>query len=155
MHPMVAAMNEAAQLRLRHAGQPRVQLRPRVPAERLGAAKFPLVCANVIKANGETLQKPWLVLDREFTDESGAKQKIKIGVIGFVPPQIVQWDKSHLDGKATTIDIVDAANKHVPDLKKAGADIVVALCHSGIAGGEHGRRGEGAAYISRGRRAST
>ena len=27
-------------------------------------------------------------------------------------------------------------NKHVPDLKKAGADIVVALCHSGIAGGE-------------------
>ena len=61
---------------------------------------------------------------------------MKIGVIGFVPPQIVQWDKSHLDGKATTIDIVDAANKHVPDLKKAGADIVVALCHSGIAGGE-------------------
>ena len=57
-------------------------------------------------------------------------------MIGFVPPQIVQWDKSHLDGKATTIDIVDAANKHVPDLKKAGADIVVALCHSGIAGGE-------------------
>ena len=57
-------------------------------------------------------------------------------MIGFVPPQIVQWDKAHLDGKATTIDIVDAAKKHVPDLKKAGADIVVALCHSGIAGGE-------------------
>ncbi|NNC01157.1 2',3'-cyclic-nucleotide 2'-phosphodiesterase, partial [Corallococcus exiguus] len=28
------------------------------------------------------------------------------------------------------------AQKHVPDLKKAGADIVVALCHSGIAGGD-------------------
>ena len=26
---------------------------------------------------------------------------LKIGVIGFVPPQIVQWDKAHLDGKAT------------------------------------------------------
>ena len=61
---------------------------------------------------------------------------MKIGVIGFVPPQIVQWDKAHLDGKATTGDIVEAAKKHVPDIKKAGADIVVALCHSGIAGGE-------------------
>jgi 2',3'-cyclic-nucleotide 2'-phosphodiesterase / 3'-nucleotidase len=69
-------------------------------------------------------------------DESGAKLALKIGVIGFVPPQIVQWDKAHLEGKARTTDIVDAAAKHVPDLKKAGADIVVALCHSGIAGGE-------------------
>ncbi|RDI61893.1 bifunctional 2',3'-cyclic-nucleotide 2'-phosphodiesterase/3'-nucleotidase [Microvirga subterranea] len=102
----------------------------------LGAAKFPLVCANAIKADGTPLQKPWLVLDREVTDESGAKQTLKVGVIGFVPPQIVQWDKANLDGKVTTIDIVDAANKHVPELKKAGADIVVALCHSGIAGGE-------------------
>ncbi len=102
----------------------------------LGAAKFPLVCANAIKADGTTLQKPWLILDREVTDESGAKQTLKVGVIGFVPPQIVQWDKANLDGKVTTIDIVDAANKHVPELKKAGADIVVALCHSGIAGGE-------------------
>lgn len=102
----------------------------------LGAAKFPLVCANAIKADGTPLQKPWLILDREVTDESGAKQTLKVGVIGFVPPQIVQWDKANLDGKVTTIDIVDAANKHVPELKKAGADIVVALCHSGIAGGE-------------------
>ncbi len=102
----------------------------------LGAAKFPIVCANAIKADGETLYKPWMVLDREVVDESGAKQNLKIGVIGFVPPQIVQWDKAHLDGRVTTVDIVDAANRHVPDLKKAGADIVVALCHSGIAGGE-------------------
>ena len=62
--------------------------------------------------------------------------QLKVGVIGFVPPQIMQWDKAHLDGKATTVDIVDAAQKHVPDVRKAGADIVVALCHSGIAGGE-------------------
>ncbi|WP_134500521.1 bifunctional 2',3'-cyclic-nucleotide 2'-phosphodiesterase/3'-nucleotidase [Microvirga pakistanensis] len=102
----------------------------------LGAAKFPVVCANAIKADGETLYKPWMVLNRELVDESGAKQSLKIGVIGFVPPQIVQWDKAHLDGRVTTVDIVDAANRHVPDLKKAGADIVVALCHSGIAGGE-------------------
>ncbi|MET0529034.1 MAG: metallophosphoesterase, partial [Microvirga sp.] len=135
VHPMVAAMNEL-NYDCGTLGNHEFNYGLEFLQNALGAAKFPLVCANVIKANGETLQKPWLILDREFADETGAKQKIKVGVIGFVPPQIVQWDKSHLDGKATTIDIVDAANKHVPDLKKAGADIVVALCHSGIAGGE-------------------
>ena len=135
VHPMVAAMNEL-NYDCGTLGNHEFNYGLEFLQNSLGAAKFPLVCANVVKANGETLQKPWLILDREVVDEAGAKQKLKVGVIGFVPPQIVQWDKAHLDGKATTIDIVDAAVKHVPDLKKAGADIVVALCHSGIAGGE-------------------
>jgi 2',3'-cyclic-nucleotide 2'-phosphodiesterase / 3'-nucleotidase len=134
-HPMVAAMN-VLNYDCGTLGNHEFNYGLEFLQNSLGAAKFPLVCANVIKASGETLLKPWLVIDREFTDEAGAKQKLRVGVIGFVPPQIVQWDKAHLDGKATTVDIVDSAQKHVPDLKKAGADIVVALCHSGIAGGE-------------------
>ncbi len=135
VHPMVAAMNELS-YDGGTLGNHEFNYGLDFLQNAMGAAKFPLVCANVVKANGETLMKPWVVLDREFTEEAGAKQKLKVGVIGFVPPQIVQWDKAHLDGRATTTDIVDAAGKHVPDLKKAGADIVVALCHSGIAGGE-------------------
>jgi 2',3'-cyclic-nucleotide 2'-phosphodiesterase/3'-nucleotidase len=135
VHPMVAAMNELS-YDGGTLGNHEFNYGLDFLQNAMGAAKFPLVCANVVKANGETLMKPWVVLDREFVDEAGAKQKLKVGVIGFVPPQIVQWDKAHLDGRATTTDIVDAAGKHVPELKKAGADIVVALCHSGIAGGE-------------------
>jgi 2',3'-cyclic-nucleotide 2'-phosphodiesterase/3'-nucleotidase len=135
VHPIVAAMN-VLNYDCGTLGNHEFNYGLEFLQNSLGAAKFPLVCANAIKADGETLQKPWLILDREVTDESGAKQKLKVGVIGFVPPQIVQWDKANLDGKVTTVDIVDAAKKHVPDLKKAGADIVVALCHSGIAGGE-------------------
>ncbi|NIX75156.1 bifunctional 2',3'-cyclic-nucleotide 2'-phosphodiesterase/3'-nucleotidase [Microvirga terricola] len=135
VHPMVAAMN-TLNYDCGTLGNHEFNYGLEYLQNSLGTAKFPLVCANVIKADGSTLLKPWLILDREFVDEAGAKHKLKIGVIGFVPPQIVQWDKAHLDNKATTVDIVDAANKHVPDLKKAGADIVVALCHSGIAGGE-------------------
>ncbi|MBM6593422.1 bifunctional 2',3'-cyclic-nucleotide 2'-phosphodiesterase/3'-nucleotidase [Microvirga pudoricolor] len=146
VHPMVAAMN-TLNYDCGTLGNHEFNYGLDFLQNALGAAKFPLVCANVTKANGELLQKPWLILDREVTDEAGAKQKIKVGVIGFVPPQIVQWDKAHLDGKATTTDIVDAANKHVPDLKKAGADIVVALCHSGIAGGERKGGEENAALF--------
>ncbi|HEX2509203.1 MAG TPA: bifunctional 2',3'-cyclic-nucleotide 2'-phosphodiesterase/3'-nucleotidase, partial [Microvirga sp.] len=135
VHPMVAAMN-VLDYDCGTVGNHEFNYGLEFLANSFGTAKFPIVCANVMTAQGHTLYKPWLILDREFTDESGALQKMKIGVIGFVPPQIVQWDKAHLDGRATAVDIVDAAVKHVPDLRKAGADIVVALCHSGIAGGE-------------------
>jgi 2',3'-cyclic-nucleotide 2'-phosphodiesterase/3'-nucleotidase len=115
VHPMVAAMN-TLNYDCGTLGNHEFNYGLEYLQNALGAAKFPLVCANVMKANGETMLKPWLVLDREVTDESGVKHKLKVGVIGFVPPQIVQWDKGHLDGKAVTIDIVDAAQKHVPDL---------------------------------------
>lgn len=105
----------------------------------LSAANFPLTCANVFKADGAPLLKPWLLLNQPCVDETGNNHMLKIGVIGFVPPQIMQWDKKALEGKASAMDIVDAARKYVPELKAAGADLVIALCHSGIAGGE--RRG--------------
>ncbi len=105
----------------------------------LKGANFPFVCANVETVGGQTLVSPWRILDVSVRDQAGQAQTLKVGVIGFVPPQILQWDKAHLEGKVQAADIVDAANRHVPVMKAAGADIVVALCHSGIAGGE--RRG--------------
>jgi 2',3'-cyclic-nucleotide 2'-phosphodiesterase / 3'-nucleotidase len=99
------------------------------------SANFPFVCANVSRADGGALVRPWLIIEHKVTDEAGAAQVVKVGVIGFTPPQIMQWDKGHLDGKARATDIVEAARAQMPALKAAGADIVVALCHSGIAGG--------------------
>ncbi len=100
----------------------------------LSGAKFPFVCANLVKADGSPLVKPWMILDKEVEDEAGGKQRLRVGVIGFVPPQIMQWDQGHLAGRVTTTDIVDAARKHLPDLDKQ-TDIIVALCHSGIEAG--------------------
>lgn len=109
------------------------------------SAAFPVVCANVTTAAGEPLVRPWIILDHRVTDEAGASQTIRIGVIGFTPPQIMQWDKGHLEGRLKATDIVAAAEAQVPALKRAGADIVVALCHSGIAGGERRAGDENAA----------
>lgn len=145
-HPMVAAMN-TLNYDCGTVGNHEFNYGLDFLQNSLGAAKFPLVCANVIKADGTTLLKPWLILDRTFTDEAGAKQAMKIGVIGFVPPQIVQWDKANLDGRATTTDIVEAAHRYVPEIKQAGADIIVALCHSGIAGGQRAGGEENAALF--------
>ncbi len=99
----------------------------------LHGAKFPATCCNVFKVDGSPLVKPWLVIEKDFVDDSGAAHKLRVGVIGFLPPQIVQWDKDHLAGKATTADVVESARKYVPEMRAQKVDLVVALCHGGIA----------------------
>ena len=102
-----------------------------------GGAKYPYVSANIFRvsqdrANAPTLVRPYVILDREFTDENGTKQKLRVGVIGFTPPQIMKWDFTNLNGKVFTIDIVEAAERFVPRMKAEGADIVIAAVHSGM-----------------------
>ncbi len=65
-------------------------------------------------------------------DEAGQKQIVKIGVMGFVPPQIMNWDKANLEGQVKAKDIVETAKKMVPKMKAEGADVIVALAHSGV-----------------------
>ncbi len=105
----------------------------------LAGTNFPVVCANV--ANGQLaatprqddlMVKPYVLLDRKIKDGAGAEHPIKIGLIGFVPPQIMNWDRRHLEGNANTRDIVVAAKAWVPEMREAGADIIIALSHSGI-----------------------
>ncbi|MBL4806879.1 MAG: bifunctional 2',3'-cyclic-nucleotide 2'-phosphodiesterase/3'-nucleotidase [Rhodobacteraceae bacterium] len=101
-------------------------------------ADFPIVSANFVKTLGasagadDTFLKPYTILEREITDGSGETHMIKIGLIGFLPPQIMNWDKRHLEGKFNARDILQAAKAWVPEMKEAGADIIVALSHSGI-----------------------
>jgi 2',3'-cyclic-nucleotide 2'-phosphodiesterase/3'-nucleotidase len=137
-HPMIAAMN-ALGYACSTLGNHEFNYGLDFLDHGVKAANFPFVCANVSKADGSSLIAPWIIIDQRVTDEAGAAHVLKVGVIGFTPPQIMQWDKGHLEGRARAADIIDAANRHVPELKRAGAHIVVALCHSGIAGGE--RRG--------------
>ncbi|HDR4761257.1 TPA: bifunctional 2',3'-cyclic-nucleotide 2'-phosphodiesterase/3'-nucleotidase [Bacillus thuringiensis] len=100
---------------------------------------FPVINSNVYKVdhddkeeNDENYFKPYHILKKEVVDEAGQKQIVKIGVMGFVPPQIMNWDKANLEGKVKAKDIVQTAKKLVPEMKAQGADIIVALAHSGV-----------------------
>lgn len=103
----------------------------------MGAA-FPVVSANIAKEMGanpredKTLIKPYVIIDKKVVDGAGNEHTIKVGLIGFVPPQIMNWDRRHLEGKVKTRDIVETANAYVPEMKEKGADIIIALSHSGI-----------------------
>ncbi|WP_347321593.1 bifunctional 2',3'-cyclic-nucleotide 2'-phosphodiesterase/3'-nucleotidase [Rossellomorea sp. RS05] len=101
----------------------------------LSGSNFPYVNANVYVDDGtgeKNYFKPYEILDREVVDEDGETHSIKVGVIGFVPPQIMQWDKANLEGKVVTKDIVETAEHFIPKMKADGADIIVAIPHSGI-----------------------
>jgi 2',3'-cyclic-nucleotide 2'-phosphodiesterase/3'-nucleotidase len=137
-HPMVAAMN-ALPYQCGALGNHEFNYGLDFLEHALARAEFPIVCANVERVGGQSLVEPWRIFEQSFEDEAGAKHVLNIAVIGFVPPQIMQWDKAHLDRKVTATDIVDAAQKYLPEIALAHPDLTVALCHSGIAGGE--RRG--------------
>jgi 2',3'-cyclic-nucleotide 2'-phosphodiesterase/3'-nucleotidase len=142
MHPVIAAMNtlgfDASTL-----GNHEFNYGLDFLMKSLAGANFPIVSANVARTLGasprddETLVKPYIILDREVTDGAGGTHPIRVGLIGFVPPQIMNWDRKHLDGKVQTRDIVATARSWVPQMLEEGCDIIVALSHSGIGPAEH------------------
>ncbi|MDE9452340.1 bifunctional 2',3'-cyclic-nucleotide 2'-phosphodiesterase/3'-nucleotidase [Xenorhabdus bovienii] len=99
----------------------------------IAGAKFPYINANIMDAKtGKNYFTPYIIVDTPVKDREGKEHTIKIGYIGFVPPQITIWDKANLDGKVVVNDITETAKKFVPQMKKEGADLIVAIPHSGF-----------------------
>jgi len=110
-------------------------------------AKFPYVNANIYDANtGENYFTPYIIKEYSMADTDGNEHQIKVGYIGFVPPQITEWDKKHLEGKVVTKDITETAKKFVPEMKKKGADVIVAIPHSGISRDAYKTMAENSVY---------
>ncbi len=116
-------------------------------ATTLEGANFPYVSANVFdQKTGEHYFKPYLIKTHTFKDTDGNAHEVKIGYIGFVPPQIMVWDKKNLEGKVFAKDIKETAEKLVPQMKKEGADIIVAIPHSGVSSDPYKAGAENSTY---------
>ena len=107
----------------------------------LAQARFPLVCANAVRGLGATPRKdiafmpPFTLLRRILHDRRGIARELRIGVIGLTPPQSATWDHRHLAGRLMLRDMVETARAWLPAIRGAGADVVIALAHTGIAPG--------------------
>ncbi|MCK7452689.1 bifunctional 2',3'-cyclic-nucleotide 2'-phosphodiesterase/3'-nucleotidase [Enterobacter chengduensis] len=113
----------------------------------LAGAKFPYVNANIIDVKTQKpLFTPYLIKETEVVDRDGKKQTLIIGYIGFVPPQIMTWDKANLDGKVTVNDITETARKYVPEMREKGADLVVVVAHSGLSADPYQAMAENSVY---------
>lgn len=134
IHPMIAAMNalgyDAATLGNHEFSNGLGLLR-----RALGQARFPIAATNLDRetANGRRPFLPrHLLLQRDFVDQDGKAHRLRIGILGFLPPQTALWERRHMAGKLTARGILEAARLAIPQLRRAGADLVIALSHSGL-----------------------
>jgi len=149
-HPMIAAMNalgyDAATL-----GNHEFNYGLGFLQQAIAQARFPIVSANITvgpardAAQDQTLVAPWCLIDKQITAADGRDYPLRIGVIGFAPPQLTSWDRHLLGAQIDTHDIIVAARAQVPLLRAAGAEVVIALCHSGIGADQHAEGMENAA----------
>jgi 2',3'-cyclic-nucleotide 2'-phosphodiesterase (5'-nucleotidase family) len=92
----------------------------------LGDAAFPYVSANLHALPGDDLLvSPFRVLRRG---------PIRVGVTGFTTPGTMVWDRDQLEGKVRVARIEESAPRTFESMRRS-SDLVVALSHSGIAGG--------------------
>lgn len=149
-HPVVAAMNavgyDAVGLGNHEFGYGVAFLE-----RALADAAFPVLSANIARRLGETpcqdefFTAPTLMLERSVTNDAGRSALLKIGVLSLLPQQVETWERKHLAGRLRTRDEVGAAAAWAADLRRRGADLVVALCHSGIGGESVGLQPDNAA----------
>lgn len=112
--------------------------------ETLKGADFPYVSANLFHAENEAVSgkqtegweapiaDPYLIQEHQFIASDGHQYQLKVGFIGFLPPQIMRWDQQHLAGKVMVRDIVESARHYIPQMQAEGADVIIAVPHSGL-----------------------
>jgi 2',3'-cyclic-nucleotide 2'-phosphodiesterase / 3'-nucleotidase len=108
-----------------------------LPTRPCAGPNFPLVLANVLSVKDrQPLFIPYVILERTIkataADGKTVTAPLKVGVIGFTPPKILDWDKRWLNGVVYTDGIKELAEKYVPEMRAKGADLVVAISHGGL-----------------------
>lgn len=146
IHPVYKAMN-TLDYTVGNLGNHEFNYGLRYLHDALAGATFPYVNANIIDVKTKKpLFTPYLIKETGVVDRDGNRQTLKIGYIGFVPPQIMTWDKANLSGKVTVNDITDTARRYVPEMREKGADLIVVVAHSGLSADPYQAMAENSVY---------
>lgn len=123
VHPVIAAMNV---MRYDAAVLGNHEFNYGVPLLRkaIGQAGFPFVAANVLDAEG----KPWVAPYTMIT-----RRGVRVAIVGGTTPGSMVWDRENLKAAGLTVtDIVPAVRRSVQAARRANADVVIVLLHSGL-----------------------
>ncbi len=131
-HPMIAAMNalryDAATL-----GNHDFDFGLAVLDRTLSAASYPVVLANARRLGaGPDVVVRHAILERVLVDETGIRRRLRVGVTGATPPQVMRWARAQLDGQMEVGAILPAVRREVAQMRAQGVDLVIVLAHSGL-----------------------
>lgn len=94
---------------------------------------FPLLGANVLDATtGDPAFAPYTMTT---VRPDGRGKPIKVGFVGVTTPGSAIWDRANVEGVLEFGGVVEQAARWVPEVRRAGADIVIVLAHTGADGG--------------------
>jgi 2',3'-cyclic-nucleotide 2'-phosphodiesterase/3'-nucleotidase len=107
------------------------------PKKTCAGPGFPIVLANVYSVRThKPLFAPYRILSKrvQAVDAAGhaVEATVKVGIIGFTTPAILSWDKRWLDGRVYTEGVVETAQRYLPEMRRKGADVIVAISHGGL-----------------------
>jgi 2',3'-cyclic-nucleotide 2'-phosphodiesterase/3'-nucleotidase len=110
-------------------------------------APFAALSANVAwklaadPRDDDLLAAPFALVPRDLTDARGQTRRIIVGVLGLTPAEILIWDRTKLAGRVQVRGMAEATRAWVPQIRAAGADVVVCLAHTGIGPSGPGQSG--------------
>jgi 2',3'-cyclic-nucleotide 2'-phosphodiesterase/3'-nucleotidase len=107
------------------------------PARACAGPGFPIVLANVYSVKThEPLFAPYRIVEKRVRGEDAhgrtVEAVVKVGIIGFTTPTILSWDKRWLEGRVVTEGVVETARRYIPEMRRKGADVIVAISHGGL-----------------------
>jgi 2',3'-cyclic-nucleotide 2'-phosphodiesterase/3'-nucleotidase len=107
------------------------------PAKPCAGPGFPIVLANVYSVKTHApLFAPYRIIAKrvraEDADGHPVEATVRIGIIGFTTPTIMAWDKRALEGRVYTEGLVETARRYLPEMRRQGADLIVAISHGGL-----------------------
>ena len=97
--------------------------KPEIFAQQVAAAKFPYLVCNVKATEGETLAKPYVMLERKG---------LKIGVVGVTTNDIQEEASPKKIADFTFLDQAASTQAAINEVRAKGASIVVLLAHCSV-----------------------
>jgi len=95
--------------------------------KRIAETQTPVIGANMFHhGTHDPVYTPYII--RSFGD-------LNIGIVGLNTPGTAVWNRPRIEGRIDFVDGVDAAKRFVPKVINEGADVVIALAHTGLEGG--------------------
>jgi 2',3'-cyclic-nucleotide 2'-phosphodiesterase (5'-nucleotidase family) len=122
-NPIIAAMN-AMQYDAAAIGNHEFNFGTRYLERAINRATFPFLAANALSPSGTRAFVPWTMVTR-----SG----VKVAIVGGTTPGSMIWDRDKLSGRVVIGDIVPAVAASTAEARLKGADVVIAVLHSGLA----------------------